>query len=247
MICRRIAVVLIAVLLSACSAHRTLERPDLPPSQRPYTVDGERYEPLPTHEGYSENGLASWYGAEWQGRKTSSGEPYDMDAMTAAHKTLPLGVYVTVRDRRTGREVIVRVNDRGPFVRDRIIDLSRGAARELGCETQGVVPVRVEALGYRTTGPGGEVRYTPLSDYGLGTFAVQVASFGKVENARRLAAELKNRYGAATIQEAIINGSLFYRVQAGRYGSLRQADEARKRFAVTGFPGGFVVAVDEKR
>lgn len=241
---RRTSCIVLPLLLAACSAHRTVERPDLPPSQRPYLVNGERYEPLPTSEGYSEHGLASWYGAEWQGRQTSSGEPYDMDAMTAAHKTLPLGVYVKVSELRTGREVIVRVNDRGPFVRDRIIDLSRGAARELGCEEQGVVPVRVDALGYRTIGPGGEVRYTPLSDYGVGTFAVQVASFGKAENARRLAAELQNRYGAAIIQEATVNGSLFFRVQAGRYGSLRQADEARKRFAVTGFPGGFVVAVD---
>lgn len=243
----RTAIVVVAMLLTACSAHRAVERPDLSPSQRPYTVNGERYEPLPTSAGYSENGLASWYGSEWQGRQTSSGEPYAMDALTAAHKTLPLGVYVKVMERRTGREVIVRVNDRGPFVRDRIIDLSRGAARELGCEEQGVVPVRVEALGYRTTGPGGEVQYTPLTDYGVGTFAVQVASFGKGENARRLATELQSRYGAANVQEATVNGSLFYRVQAGRYRSLRQADEARKMFAGNGFPGGFVVAVDDKR
>jgi len=244
---RRIAFIVVPVLLAACSAPRTVERPDLPPTQRPYTVDGERYEPLPTHEGYSEDGLASWYGAEWQGRQTSSGEPYDMDALTAAPKTLPIGVYVKVSERRTGREIIVRVNDRGPFVRDRIIDLSRGAARELGCEEQGVVPVRVVALGYRAIGPGDVVRYTPLTDYGAGTFAVQVASFGKAENARRLATELQSRYGAAGIQEATVNGNLFYRVQAGRYGSLRQADEARKRLAANGFPGGFVVAVDAKR
>jgi rare lipoprotein A len=247
MMFRRIAFVILSVLLAACSTHRTVARPGQPPSQRPYTIDGERYEPLQTHEGYSENGLASWYGKEWQGRKTSSGEPFAMDAMTAAHKTLPLGVYVKVRERRTGREVIVRINDRGPFVRDRIIDLSRGAARELGSEEQGVVPVRVEALGYRTTGPGGELRYSPLSDYGVGTFAVQVASFGKAENARRLVAELKSRYGAATIQEASISGSLFYRVQAGHYGSLRQAEEACRKFAATGYPGSFVVAVDEQR
>ena len=247
MMSRRIPFIIFPVLLAACAAPRTVERPDLPPSQRPYSVNGERYEPLPSHEGYLEDGLASWYGVEWQGRKTSSGETYDMDAMTAAHKTLPLGVYVKVRDRRTGRTVIVRINDRGPFVRDRVIDLSRGAARELGCEEQGLVPVRIEALGYRTTGPDGAVRYVPLSDYGVGVFAVQVASFGKEENARRLAAELKSRYGAAVVQEATVNGSLFYRVQAGRYGSLRQADEARRRFAATGFPGGFVVAVDKNR
>ena len=243
---RSFAVVMI-LLLAACAAPRHRERPDLPPTQRPYTVFGERYEPLPSHEGYREEGLASWYGAEWQGRQTSSGEPYDMDALTAAHKTLPLGVFVKVTSRRTGRETVVRINDRGPFVRERIIDLSRGAARDLGCEAEGVVPVRVEALGYRTVTPGGEVRYRPLPDYGTGSYAVQVASFGREENARRLAAELEERYGVAAIQEVTVNGARLYRVRAGRYGTLKQADEARRRFASGGFPGGFVVALDEKR
>jgi rare lipoprotein A len=247
MISRRAAYFVLFLLLAGCSLHRTPERPDLPPSLRPYSVGGERYEPLSSSEGYREEGLASWYGEKWQGRSTSSGEPYEMDGMTAAHKTLPLGVSVKVVHRRTGREVIVRINDRGPFVRDRIIDLSRGAARVLGSETQGVVPVRVEALGYRSTGPDGEVRYTPLPDYGVGTFAVQVASFGREENARRLAAELGSRHGVVTIQETMIHGARFYRVQAGRYGSLRQADEARVRFVSGGFPGGFVVALDERR
>ena len=244
---RRAAYLVIHLFLAGCSVHRTSERPDLPPSLRPYSVGGERYEPLLSHEGYREDGLASWYGEKWQGRKTSSGESYEMDGMTAAHKTLPLGVYVRVRYRRTGREVIVRINDRGPFVRDRIIDLSRGAARELGCESQGVVPVTVEALGYRTTGPDGEHHYTPLPDYGVGTFAVQIASFSREENARRLVAELGRRLGGATIQEATVNGARFFRVQAGRYGSLRQADEARGRLASSGFPGGVVVALEEQR
>jgi rare lipoprotein A len=246
MVSRRIAFIIFPILLAACAAPRTVERPDLPPTRRPYTVNGERYEPLATHEGYLEEGLASWYGEEWQGRRTSSGEPYDMDAMTAAHKTLPLGVSVKVRDRRTGREAIVRINDRGPFVRDRIIDLSRAAARELGCEEKGVIPVSVEALGYRTGSPGGEVRYAPIPDYGVGTFSVQVASFGRSDNARRLAAELQGRHGASSIQEVTVNGTSYYRVQAGRYGSLREADEARSRFAATGYTGCFVVAIDEK-
>jgi peptidoglycan lytic transglycosylase len=246
MISRRIAFIILPILLAACSAPRTVERPDLPPSRRPYTVNGERYEPLATHEGYWEEGLASWYGEEWHGRRTSSGEPYDMDAMTAAHKTLPLGVSVKVRNRRTGREAIVRINDRGPFVRDRIIDLSRAAARELGSEEKGIIPVSVVALGYLSRGPGGEVSYAPLSDYGVGTFAVQVASFGRADNARRLASELRGIHGAAAIQEATVNGTPYYRVQAGRYGSLREADEARGMFAAAGYPGCFVVAIDEK-
>ena len=93
-----------------------------------------------------EEGLASWYGAEFHGKPTSCGEPYDMYAMTAAHKTLPLGTHVKVSNLRNGRSVILRVNDRGPFVSGRIIDLSCRAAQELGSATPGLAPVRVEAV-----------------------------------------------------------------------------------------------------
>jgi rare lipoprotein A len=112
---------------------------------KPYEVLGGRYEPLPARAEYSEDGLASWYGRKFHGRRTASGEVYNMYAMTAAHKTLPIPSYARVTNPANGRSIIVRVNDRGPFVRGRIIDLSYTAALQLDT-LRGVVPVRVERI-----------------------------------------------------------------------------------------------------
>ena len=111
-----------------------------------YEVRGVRYRVLETSTGYEEEGLASWYGEEFQGRRTSSGEPYDMYRMTAAHRSLPLPTYVEVTNLENGRRIVVRVNDRGPFHPDRIIDLSFVAARRLGFTGAGTARVRVRAL-----------------------------------------------------------------------------------------------------
>ncbi len=114
-----------------------------------YEVFGQRYYVMDSAEGYQEEGIASWYGTKFHGKRTSSGEPYDMYAMTAAHKTLPLPTYVEVTALETGRSVVVKVNDRGPFHQDRIIDLSYVAAIKLGIDKAGTGMVRV-----RTIGPG---------------------------------------------------------------------------------------------
>lgn len=111
---------------------------------------GERYYVLPTSEGYQQRGLASWYGRDFHGKPTSGGEPYDMHAMTAAHKTLPIPTWVEVRNLTNGKRVIVRVNDRGPFVDDRIIDMSYRAAQELEMVRDGTALVEVRALGAPT-------------------------------------------------------------------------------------------------
>lgn len=213
--------------------------------QKPYTVDGTRYVPLADSEGFAQEGMASSYGREYHGRTTSSGEPFDMNAMTAAHKTLPLGVYVKVQHKRSGNEVVVRINDRGPFVRDRIIDLSEGAARRLGILQEGVAPVRVVALGwYQGTNPAGQGQYSALSNYDRGTFVLQVASLKNRENAYRYAGELKSRYGAADVQETVVGGNTFYRVRMGRFSSLKDAQKAQERYESSGFAGNFIVAVD---
>ncbi len=112
---------------------------------KPYEVFGRWYRPLQRDEPWAERGLASWYGAKFHGRPTATGEPYDMYAMTAAHKTLPLPSYARVRNPANGREVIVRVNDRGPFVDGRVIDLSYTAALRLGL-LGGVAPVELERI-----------------------------------------------------------------------------------------------------
>lgn len=112
---------------------------------RPYSIAGRTYVPLTADVPFAETGLASWYGRKFHGRPTSSGEPYDMFAMTAAHRTMPIPSYARVRNPANGREIVVRVNDRGPFVEGRVIDLSYAAAARLGL-LAGVAPVTVRRL-----------------------------------------------------------------------------------------------------
>lgn len=239
------------LLLASCASHR---RPVQPPpeqtaasrqkaTQKPYTVAGKRYEPLSSHEGFEQEGIASSYGRDFHGRTTSSGEPFDMYAMTAAHKTLPMGVYVRVQHKRNGSEVVVRINDRGPFVRDRIIDLSEGAAKHLNMLNEGVAPVRIVALGYKSTGKEGASAYRP-ANYDIGSYSLQVGAFTVRTNAYRYAEELKQKYGFADVQEAVVRGTKYYRVRLGHYNSLLTAQSAAEQYEHKGFAGCFVVAVD---
>jgi rare lipoprotein A len=245
---KRIFLLVVCLLfVNACAAKKPdIARPAesdkrVKASQRPYTVYGQRYEPLQSHEGFVQTGVASWYGKDFHGKTTSIGEKYDMNAMTAAHKTLPLGVYVKVRNRDNGREPIVRVNDRGPFVKGRVIDLSYAAARKLGVDIAGTAPVRIEALGFRQDGQGG---YKSPATYDSGSYTVQLGSFKEYANARRLSDQMKNLFGFSDLRLTNVNGDLFYRVYAGRYDSLRSADAAEKNFAEHGYPGSFVVSLD---
>lgn len=209
-------------------------------SQKPYTVNGKRYEPLQSPDGFTQTGIASWYGKDFHGKTTSNGERYDMNAMTAAHKTLPLGVYVKVHNKLNDREAIVRVNDRGPFVKGRIIDLSRAAAKKLGVDVAGTAPVRIEALGY-SGGSAGE--YKAPASYDSGNFTVQVGSFKEYANAQRLSGEMKKLFGFSDVHLTNVNGEHFYRVYAGKYTSLKAAGSAEKEFAQR-YPGSFVVSLD---
>jgi rare lipoprotein A len=114
----------------------------------PYRVNGKRYVPLRDWKDYEEEGVASWYGAKHHGRKTASGERFDAyEELTAAHRTLPFNVCAEVENLRTGKSVVVRINDRGPFAKNRVIDLSKAAASEIGLVRSGVAKVRVEAVG----------------------------------------------------------------------------------------------------
>lgn len=116
---------------------------------RPYTVRGKRYVPMTTHQRYKARGSASWYGRYHHGLRTANGERYDMRKLTAAHPTLPIPSYARITSLKTGQSVVVRINDRGPFHRGRLIDLSRAAARRLGIASHGVSEVEVEALNPR--------------------------------------------------------------------------------------------------
>ncbi|HLY53758.1 MAG TPA: septal ring lytic transglycosylase RlpA family protein, partial [Steroidobacteraceae bacterium] len=167
-----VAGVLIASMLAACASHPRRLPPSPPPAPAAppaglaavpdavpraepraahgnppfYDALGHRYFVLASSEGYDERGVASWYGPTFHGGSTSSGEPYDMYAMTAAHKTLPLPTYARVTNLRNGKSVVVRINDRGPFVANRIIDLSYTAAAKLDMVRDGTAMVEVRAL-----------------------------------------------------------------------------------------------------
>jgi len=121
---------------------------DLCPTMRPYTVMGKEYCPTVVRVGDVFGGVASWYGDDFHGKQTSSGEAYDMYAMTAAHKTLPMNTVVRVTNTQTNAQTIVRINDRGPFVETRIIDLSYAAAQQIGVDKSGTAPVTLEVLGF---------------------------------------------------------------------------------------------------
>jgi rare lipoprotein A len=115
-------------------------------ANRPYTVFGQQYVPTPGVRTYRERGMASWYGRKFHGQPTSSGERYDMYAMTGAHPTLPIPSYVRVTNLRNDRSVVIRLNDRGPFIGARILDVTRPVAKELGFYDAGLAPVRIEVL-----------------------------------------------------------------------------------------------------
>ena len=113
---------------------------------KPYTVAGTTYYPLKTAKGYSETGVASWYGKKFHGRKTASGERYNQNKMTAAHKTLPFGTRVRVKNLDNGKNVVVTINDRGPFKKGRVIDVSRAAAKKLGMINSGIAKVNIKVV-----------------------------------------------------------------------------------------------------
>lgn len=192
---RHAAAWLVAVLIAGCSG--------LPPRSGAHL---SRYA-----IGYSERGLASWYGPGFHGNRTASGEFFNMYRLTAAHRTLPFGSIVLVRSLTTGREVKVRVNDRGPFARGRIVDLSWAAAHAIGMTGEGTQPVDVTVIGIPKHGEADE----PLR--------VQVASFTDELRARALAMQLTLRYEDVRVVIADLPGGRRYRVQVGRFDSERAA------------------------
>lgn len=201
--------------------------------QKPYTVAGKTYEPLMSGHGFSEEGLASWYGKDFHGKKTASGQIYNMNLMTAAHKLLPLGTTVEVTNLDNGKKVNVLINDRGPFVQNRVIDLSRMAAVQLDMLNKGVCPVRVRTVGLV---PGSEDGDIP------GPFYVQVGSFSKENNAQSTLAELFTAgYTKSQIAAAWVNGNKYYRVQAGVFRGLKSAKSALDKLSPT-YPGSFILA-----
>ncbi len=191
-----------------------------------YEVFGERYAVLDSSEGYQQTGVASWYGSKFHGRLTASGEPYDMYAMTAAHKTLPLPTYVQVTNLNNQRQIIVKVNDRGPFHDDRIIDLSYAAALKLGVTGHGTARVAVQALPPAATKiPASEVNPLALAAESP-RFFVQLGAFAQRGNAERIVAKLPAELiNPAHIEEATSPSGQLYRVRIGPFAQRLNLEE----------------------
>ncbi|MFU8818512.1 MAG: septal ring lytic transglycosylase RlpA family protein [Desulfurivibrio sp.] len=226
-------------------AKRIPEAARIPATQRPYQIKGKTYYPIPSAHGFTETGIASWYGAKFHGRRTSNGEIYDMHAVSAAHKTLPMNTHLLVKNLENGKEITVRINDRGPFVRGRVIDLSYQAARQLGMADQGLARVRITALGeavhYLEDGRSRE-RFATTPDFEHGEFYVQVGAFTQPDNATRLQQQLDAWGRSAVIREYDHGGQRFYRVQVIAGNTLSGALRMERVMMEAGFPDAFVVA-----
>ena len=190
-----------------------------------YVVREKRYYTLKTAQGFSDRGIASWYGKKFHGRKTSSGEKYDMYKMTAAHKGLPLPTYVEVRNLDNGRTAVVKVNDRGPFVDNRIIDLSYAAALKLDVVDKGTAFVEIRALDEHGRPSGAAVAARSPQSSGSSSIYLQIGAFQERQNAVRLSDKVadvmpKNVH----IREVTSNGRSLYRVQVGPIVSVNIAD-----------------------
>jgi rare lipoprotein A len=216
-------------------------------ANRPYVVFGREYVPATSLRSYRERGVASWYGRKFHGQKTSSGEVYDMYGMTAAHPTLPLPSFARVTNTATGKSVVVRVNDRGPFLHNRVIDLSYAAAHRIGVAQKGSGEVEVEAIlpgsliasagaplppvatpaaavpngGAGAAGAGVPVAVTAVE----GGFVLQLGAFASNANAQNFVAHLANQLAPIGVEPKIRQVGALFRVFVGPYGTR---DEARR-------------------
>ncbi|HKX56819.1 MAG TPA: septal ring lytic transglycosylase RlpA family protein, partial [Xanthomonadales bacterium] len=199
----------------------------------PYEVFGKKYRVMNTSRGYRERGIASWYGAKFHGRRTSSGEPYDMHLATAAHKTLPLPTYAEVTNLDNGKKVIVKINDRGPFKDQRLIDMSYAAAIRLDMIGKGTanVEVRVIDTSKLPKATASELQVPGVTG-GEETVFLQMGAFSREDSAEELAGRLE----AVDLKPtSILKGNKTYRVWIGPYTTAREADTMIQRAIELGF------------
>jgi len=195
-----------------------------------YDVLGRRYFVLAAADGYLERGVASWYGPTFHGGNTSSGEPYDMYGMSAAHRTLPLPTYARVTNLRNGRSVVVRINDRGPFVANRLIDLSYTAAAKLDMIRDGTTLVEVRALT-----PGAPDELTRSAQSPPPSLYVQAGAFADAHNAQHLLERLHAAgLASAFILSPLEGRSRLYRVRLGPVSGVAEFDSLAARLAALG-------------
>ena len=187
---------------------------------------GETYKVLDSSHGYEERGVASWYGKKFHGRMTSSQEPYDMYAMTAAHKSLPLPTYVRVRNLKNNRSIVVRVNDRGPFVDNRLFDLSYSAALKLDMVRDGTSLVEVTAISFDQPAPRAATPAVTEATPVDAKLFIQVGAFGDRGNAERRFRLLRNNgFRQAFVHKDTRRGPALYRVRIGPIAEVSQYDQ----------------------
>jgi rare lipoprotein A len=202
-----------------------------------YDVDGRRYYVLATAEGYDATGVASWYGPTFDGLRTADGDRYDMYAMTAAHKTLPLPCYARVTNLSNGRSIVVKINDRGPFVANRLIDLSYVAAAKLDMLGTGTALVEVQAMTAESAPVLNRAAESPPP-----TLYVQVGAYGVRSNAERVVARLQAAgFPGAFVFGPPVTRSRLYRVRIGPVSSVPEFDQLLARLATLGYPGARLV------
>lgn len=212
-------------------------------TQKPYKIKGVKYTPIASAAGFVQTGIASWYGRKFHGRKTSNGERYDMYGMTAAHKTLPMNTWVRVHNLENNKKIVVRINDRGPFVHGRIIDLTYTGAKRIGILDKGTARARVTALGRETS--YSKKTKTPVSfkavDYWKGNFTVQVGAFQVKSTALSYRDKLSKIYPNAHIKKFTDDGGTFYRVRIGKFTNLKDAIRFSEKLTSKGFERTFAV------
>jgi rare lipoprotein A len=198
------------ISMTACS---------VPPSRIPPPITAPRA---------SQTGIASWYGPGFHGKATASGIIYNQHDLTAAHQTLPLGTRVLVTNLDNGRSIEVLINDRGPFAKGRIIDLSYAAAETLGMIGPGTIPVRIEVLGN-----GADKIYLIKDSL---DYTLQLGSFSVLENARQLRDRVASKFSEVAIVPLNTGASTFYRVQLGQFATRSSAEEQARRVTEEGYP-----------
>ncbi|MDN5871243.1 MAG: septal ring lytic transglycosylase RlpA family protein [Nitrococcus sp.] len=247
---RWLAVLLCTVVAAGCSLNAAHDSSRARAISNSYVVHGQRYYVLHNTDGFVQRGIASWYGRKFHGRRTSSGEIYDMYAMTAAHKRLPIPSQVEVINLTNGRRAVVRINDRGPFVDNRIIDVSYAAAKQLGMLGSGTALVEIRAISHEPVVAGralasaapeaaaeaaavpvGATRAEPSAE-----FYVQAGAFTDLRNAYRLQGRLEAAEFAAPVRVELFDqgGSKYYRVRLGPLPSRAAAGELARRLASYG-------------
>ncbi|MDQ6982067.1 MAG: septal ring lytic transglycosylase RlpA family protein, partial [Mariprofundus sp.] len=188
------------------------------------------YKPIPNNTAYDKTGIASWYGRDFHGKHSANGEVYDMNALSAAHKTLPLPTLVRVTNLENGRSAIVRINDRGPFVKERLIDLSYAAAKQLGYADRGTAHVRVQTLDMPAPQQAVMLASAPRqktvpASASAGKMFIQLGAFSSKDNALRLQDKLKADFSNTRSAAIQLAGKVLYRVRLGPFDDMTKIEQ----------------------